>query len=310
VIALALVVHLTSAAEIDQMNEPELVLEYARLKEERPTTTGSTLGIVFGSIGMAAGGITTLVGLGQYAFFGATHNDYRPALTIGGIAFGLSCILLGVGVYFRGEVLEEREQLAAMMLAIHDRLNALELAYRNAAWPPPPPPMPISSPSGAELLINFSDARTHQPVSGAVAVIGDRQYLSDGNGALLIDGMPPGPLAVTYSAGGYQPKQDTVSIVLGQRVSVIANLVGLNQRAPAKIVGLIRSSANGAPVPATLEVAGVTIRADARGIFSVEVEGGPHLVRIVAPGFIAQSREVSVESGDRAIFNVDLHPAQ
>lgn len=47
---------------------------------------------------------------------------------------------------------------------------------------------------------------------------------------------------------------------------------------------------------------------DAEGMFRLDVAGGSYTVVISAPGYLEQKKQVKVASGDRAIFNVELHP--
>jgi hypothetical protein len=43
-------------------------------------------------------------------------------------------------------------------------------------------------------------------------------------------------------------------------------------------------------------------------MFRLEVPGGAYTVKISAPGHLTQTKQVKVKAGERAIFNVDLHP--
>jgi hypothetical protein len=75
-------------------------------------------------------------------------------------------------------------------------------------------------------------------------------------------------------------------------------------------MGLVRSAANGEPVPARLDVLETrgTAAVDSEGLFSVDVPEGTYNIRIAAQGYLSQTKLVTVKAGDRAIFNVDLHP--
>ena len=63
-------------------------------------------------------------------------------------------------------------------------------------------------------------------------------------------------------------------------------------------------------IAADLEVPQLKLKAKAtaQGSFSFQVPGGTYTVTIAAPGFLAQTKSVTVKDGDQAIFNVDLHP--
>ena len=87
-------------------------------------------------------------------------------------------------------------------------------------------------------------------------------------------------------------------------------LVPEKKRVPATLSGQVRSARGGKPVVAQLEVRELkqTISADDAGAFSVQIPGGKYTVRISAPGFVTQTKSVTVRDGDQAIFNVDLAP--
>ncbi len=72
---------------------------------------------------------------------------------------------------------------------------------------------------------------------------------------------------------------------------------------------MVRSHETGSPVPALLEVTETKGKAnvDAQGMFRIDVPGGDYTVRISAPGYLTQTKQVRVKPGERAIFNVDLH---
>ena len=78
----------------------------------------------------------------------------------------------------------------------------------------------------------------------------------------------------------------------------------------ATLSGLIRSALGGKRVPATLEIPENKIKpqADLNGAFVLQLEGGTYHIIISAPGYIAQTKRVTLSEGDQAIFDVDLHP--
>jgi hypothetical protein len=51
----------------------------------------------------------------------------------------------------------------------------------------------------------------------------------------------------------------------------------------------------------------IKTRATAEGAFTVRIPGGTYHVIISAPGFLSQTKTVTVRNGEQAIFNVDLH---
>ena len=88
-------------------------------------------------------------------------------------------------------------------------------------------------------------------------------------------------------------------------------LVEVKKRIPATITGLVRSTAGGKPVvaptsrfPRRKSRPGPARRAPSASAS----KGGTYTVNISAPGYLSQSKSVTVKDGDQAIFNVDLHP--
>ncbi|MBS1149296.1 MAG: hypothetical protein H6Q89_994 [Myxococcaceae bacterium] len=160
------------------------------------------------------------------------------------------------------------------------------------------------------LLIRVSSREAKTPVAGATVKVGAASAVTDAQGAAKFGELPPGPIAVAVSAEGYTPGEEAASVVAGRVSEVSIGLVEVKKRVPATITGLVRSTAGGKPVSANLEIpqAKLKTRASASGSFSFRVEGGTYTVNISAPGYLSQSKSVTVKDGDQAIFNVDLHP--
>jgi uncharacterized membrane protein len=130
------------------------------------------------------------------------------------------------------------------------------------------------------------------------------------DGVLVIDGLAPGLVSVKITAPEFTPGDEAASIVVGRTTELKVTLAPLKKRALATISGLVRSARGGAPVKATLSLVELkkSVEADGRGSFATEVAGGKYTVRISAPGFLSQTKSVTVRDGDQAIFNVDLTP--
>jgi hypothetical protein len=122
--------------------------------------------------------------------------------------------------------------------------------------------------------------------------------------------LKPGPVAMSLELSGYQKGEEAASVVAGKTSEVSVVLTPEKKRVPATITGLVRSTKGGAPISADLEVPQMKLktRADAKGAFSFRLEGGTYTVKISAPGYVTQSKDVTVKDGDQAIFNVDLYP--
>jgi hypothetical protein len=121
-----------------------------------------------------------------------------------------------------------------------------------------------------------------------------------------------GPVAVSISAPGFQPTNETANIQGGQTAEVAVGLVRLEVRLPATVSGLIRSTQGGTPIAAVLEIPEIKLKlkADEKGAFSTKIKGGTYRVVISAPGYLTQVKSFTVKDGDQAIFNVDLYPAR
>ncbi|MEW5742805.1 MAG: carboxypeptidase regulatory-like domain-containing protein [Myxococcota bacterium] len=147
------------------------------------------------------------------------------------------------------------------------------------------------------------------PVAATVEWGGETRQ-TDTGGVLTIADLPPGPLALKLSAPGFTPGEEAASVVAGQTSEVKVTLVPEKKRLPATLNGHIRNVRGGKPIAATLEIKELkqTLTADAEGKFSVEIPGGKYTVKISAPKFITQTKQVTVRDGDQAIFNVELFP--
>jgi len=145
---------------------------------------------------------------------------------------------------------------------------------------------------------------------GVAFEVADQKVTSAEGGTALVSGLPPGPVGVKARLDGYQPAEETAAVVAGKDSAVSLTLVPLKKSVPATLTGIVRSTAGGAPVAADLEVRELRLKAkaSAQGSFSFQVPGGTYTVTISAPGFLAQTKSVTVKDGDQAIFNVDLHP--
>ena len=104
--------------------------------------------------------------------------------------------------------------------------------------------------------------------------------------------------------------QEVASVVLGKVSQVPLQLMTSEKKIPATITGLVRSTRGGKAIAAQLEIpeAKIKTRASEKGAFAFKIVGGTYSVIISAPGYLSQSKSVTVKDGDQAIFNVDLHP--
>lgn len=159
------------------------------------------------------------------------------------------------------------------------------------------------------LVVKVISLETKAAVPSTVEVNGARAS-TDGGGAVALAELEPGPVAVRVTAPGFTAGEEAVSIVAGRTAELTVTLVPEKKRVPATLRGQVRSARGGTPVMAQLEIREIkqSISADQAGAFSVQLPGGKYTIRIAAPGFLPQSKSVTVRDGDQAIFNVDLAP--
>ncbi len=165
-------------------------------------------------------------------------------------------------------------------------------------------------PKVGTLLVTVTDKETGAAVAGVAVEAGGQSAVTSAKGEASLAGLAPGPLPVKLTAEGYQPAEEAASIVAGKTASVAVQLLSAKKRVPATISGQVRSARGGKPIAAVLELpeASIKTKADAKGAFAFRVPGGTYTVRISAPGYLAQTKSVTVRDGDQTIFNVDLFP--
>ena len=166
------------------------------------------------------------------------------------------------------------------------------------------------APKVGGLAITVKEVETGKPLPGVTVTLGNATSKTDAQGVARFEGLKPGPVGIAMALEGYQKGEEAASVVAGKTTALSVNLVPEKKRVPATITGLVRSTKGGTPIAADLEIpqAKQKIKADAKGAFSFTVEGGTYTVKISAPGYLTQTKDVSVKDGDRAIFNVDLYP--
>ncbi len=164
-------------------------------------------------------------------------------------------------------------------------------------------------PKVGTLVIRVS-TQGKAPLASATVKVGDQTAPTDTQGVARFADLKPGPVAIAITADGYNRSDEAATVAAGQESEVAVAMVELKKRVPATINGLVRSTRGGKPVAADLEIPQLKIktRANPSGAFSFRLEGGTYTVNISAPGYLPQSKSVTVKDGDQAIFNVDLHP--
>jgi hypothetical protein len=150
------------------------------------------------------------------------------------------------------------------------------------------------------------------PVPGVlVEVMGSGgRTLTDAQGAFTLDRLAPGLVKLRLSARGWVGGEEVVSVPAEGEASAEMTLRASEAPPRAAVVGLVRTE-NGTPVAATVRVVelGLTVRADAKGAFRMEIPPGRYTLTIEASGFVAQRKSIQVGGGEENIYNVDLQVA-
>ncbi len=165
-------------------------------------------------------------------------------------------------------------------------------------------------PKVGSVAVRVTDKESGAPLEGATVSYAGHHSVSDAEGKVRFEKLPPGLLQLSVTLKGYKPGKGVASVVASQESPMPIALLHEARRALSTISGLVRSTRGGQPISADLELpeAHIKTRANAAGAFTFKVEGGTYSVIISAPGFIRQARSVRVKDGDQAIFNVDMHP--
>ena len=166
-------------------------------------------------------------------------------------------------------------------------------------------------PTTGSLRVRALDPSTHGPPPRAQVKMAGGVYPLGDDGTVSIADLRPGAFSVMVSAPGYLTALEAGVVVAGQETSVEIRVFQEKKAEPATLSGSIRST-RGKSLPASLEIPELELRtrAGAEGRFSLRVDAGTYRVIITAPGFIGQTKTVTLKPGDQVIFNVDLHPVR
>ncbi|MBF5042864.1 hypothetical protein FGE12_10730 [Aggregicoccus sp. 17bor-14] len=224
---------------------------------------------------------------------GLRSSDGRGLLTAEGLAPGELWARLEVPGYLPAE---------ARVQVVAGALTRLELLAQ---------PTPYSPPPTGTLRVRVTDATSGEPLAGARVQLGEDALESDGDGTVSAPWLTPGPVAVRVSHSQYRDGEEAVVVVAGSETQLPVALTPLRKRTPALLSGQVRSAGLGRPLLAVLEIPRLGLRTitNAGGVFSVHLPPGTWRVVISAGEHLAQTKLVSVQDGEQAIFNVDLFPA-
>ncbi|HZH03247.1 MAG TPA: carboxypeptidase-like regulatory domain-containing protein, partial [Myxococcaceae bacterium] len=135
-----------------------------------------------------------------------------------------------------------RQTLSRLGLALELRFGPTSLPPTRVADPPPPAASTPEEPAKGALTVQVVKRDDQSPVAGArVSLIG-REWVADAQGRIKVEGLPPGPMAFTVAATGFRTAEEVAQVVSSKSSDVLVLLLPLAQRAPAGILGQVRSS--------------------------------------------------------------------
>ena len=130
---------------------------------------------------------------------------------------------------------------------------------------------------------------------------------TDETGAYTFAAVGPGPVKVRVEAQGYNFADEVAQVPPEGEASLDVTLEALGKGSPATVRGLIRSRTGGA-LKATVVIKGRDgkVPVNAEGRFVVTIPGGEYFFVISAPGYVSQTKKVTLADGDQAIFHCEL----
>lgn len=177
-------------------------------------------------------------------------------------------------------------------------------------------PMPPPPPTTGDVEGLVRDGRSGEPLAWVIVdVPGFTQnpILSDAGGVYRVKGIPAGAAKVRVQKQGYAVSSLPVEIKAGAVTTADATLEPTGAKTTGVFAGDVRGR-DGKPVAAKITFQfgseSRTVAADATGKFQVSLPSGSFSLKVEAPGFIAQSKTLSVAAGEQTVFNFVLQPVQ
>ncbi|MCY1033192.1 carboxypeptidase regulatory-like domain-containing protein [Corallococcus sp. BB11-1] len=166
------------------------------------------------------------------------------------------------------------------------------------------------APPTGSLKVKVVQGRGGAPLPDVRITAGAVEARTDVKGEALLEGLAPGPVAVSATAQGFRAAEEAAVVVEGQSSELVVVLSQERKGELATLLGQVRSARSGQPLVATVSIpqAKVRSRTDKAGSFTARVRGGTYRITLSAPGYRPQTKTVTVRDGEQAIFNVDLFP--
>ncbi len=160
----------------------------------------------------------------------------------------------------------------------------------------------LRQPPKGTLRIAVEDKQTKAAVSAALITVNGEPM----RGAELT--LPTGVYPIKVTAPDYNPVEEVASIADGKVTALTIEMTAVSKRIPATLTINVRNALTGAKVKALVELLELKQQANADAKATLTVLGGAYTLRVSAPGFVTQSKSVTVRDGDQAIYNIDMSP--
>jgi len=153
-------------------------------------------------------------------------------------------------------------------------------------------------------------AATGKPLAGVKVGASGKSATTGDDGAYQVEGVGPGAVKVRFEADGFNVGEELVQVPPEAVTTLDVSLEQLGKGSPATVRGLIRSRTGEPLGKATVVVKGLNpvtkVPVNAEGRFVVTIPGGEYLFVISAPGYVSQTKKVTLADGDQAIFHTEL----
>ncbi len=157
------------------------------------------------------------------------------------------------------------------------------------------------------------DAATHKPIPGVIVAMvgaGLPPVASDADsGKFLTHELPSGKVKLAARKDGYKASEREVTLEAGKTANVELAL----EQEVRKAAFLVSATSKKKPVVATVTFKGpqpqqVALTEANKDPFKIEGSAGKYEVNVIAPGYLAQTREVQVSEGAEMAVAFDLTP--
>ncbi|HVU03218.1 MAG TPA: carboxypeptidase regulatory-like domain-containing protein [Polyangiaceae bacterium] len=167
-------------------------------------------------------------------------------------------------------------------------------------------PVAAAATTGSLRVVVLAEDGTGVPDATVTVKVGEEaRPLENAGGTYSAKDLPVGPVAVSVTAEGFAPAEQSVNVTAAESAPTEIRLKAL---APSgQLRGLIRSFA-GKGISATIHVepGDGEVKTDGQGAFTLDVPPGDYEVSIRAQGFKEQRRKVHVDENGVTVINAEL----